>query len=284
MSTPTRKHLRQTHGERGASLVIALVFISVFGLMLWALSGFADTNVRSTGGYRSQRATNYATDAALECRSEPRCAHDRTWASIRRSRRRTSATPTNGETVLEQPGVRRGADDRRELLVAADSGSGEPADIGDASPYALLTLGDRRTTQNDGTVTTDAIGVRNTEPPPYNGNSSDAARGDSGGSYQETGIRRTRRYAGPLALLLPDLRVRAEELRLERPGQRLLELEDQDRHRERGPDDDRRTPMASPGRSRPAGDASVPASVARTPRAPTWAGTSRTTWAVIRVS
>jgi len=187
MSTPTRKHLRQTHGERGASLIIALVFISVFGLILGALSGFADTNVRATGGYRSQRATNYATDAALES-AVNRVAKTPSMGIDPAISPTDVCNPTNAETVLEQPAL----DDAPKIVVscsvAADSGSGEPAELGGTPPYALLTLGDRRTTQNNGAVTT-TPGVRNTEPPPYNVNSSDDCSGDSGGSYQETGIR-----------------------------------------------------------------------------------------------
>ncbi len=187
MSTPTREHLRRIHGERGASLIIALVFISVFGLILGALSGFADTNVRAGGGYRSQRATNYATDSALDS-AVNRVAHTPSMGIDPTISPSDVCNPANNKTVLEQPAAGDAPKIVVSCSVAADGGSGEPAQLGDAPPYALLTLGDRRTTQNDGTVST-AQGARNTEPPPYNVNSSDDCAGDNGGSYQETGIR-----------------------------------------------------------------------------------------------
>ena len=57
---------RRMHGEQGVSLVLALMFIGVFGLLSVALLGFGDASVRADAGYRSQRARNLATDAALD--------------------------------------------------------------------------------------------------------------------------------------------------------------------------------------------------------------------------
>ena len=48
--------------------------------------------------------------------------------------------------------------------VQAGSNSGQPKELGTAPPYALLTLGDKRSTG-----TTSSLGVRNTEPGPFNG-------------------------------------------------------------------------------------------------------------------
>ena len=60
------KRAGRLHGERGASLVIALVFLSVFGIVTVAILGFGDASLRASQGYRTQRAANYATDAALD--------------------------------------------------------------------------------------------------------------------------------------------------------------------------------------------------------------------------
>ncbi|MGZ4754366.1 MAG: hypothetical protein ACXWA9_05650, partial [Acidimicrobiia bacterium] len=186
MSTPTRNHLRRTHGERGASLIMALVFISVFSLLLAGLAKFSDANLLASGGYRSQRATNYATDAALDA-AVNRVAHDPSMGVDPAISPTDVCNATNNQTVLEQPGSGNTPKIVVSCQVASGSGSGEPAELGDSPPYALLTLGDRRTTQNNGTVST-TPGVRNTEPPPYNV-SSDACNSESGGTYQEQGIR-----------------------------------------------------------------------------------------------
>jgi hypothetical protein len=167
MSTPPRTHLRRTRGERGASLIIALVFISVFGLILMALGDFAFTNVKASGGYRSQRATNYATDAALDAavnrmRNEPTEGRDPALFPT------DECNPANGETMLKRPGTGDEPTIVVSCVVVSGSGSGEPAELGSASPYALLTLGDRRTDVLAGTPT--SIGVRSNEPAPFNGN------------------------------------------------------------------------------------------------------------------
>ena len=57
---------RRLHGEHGASLVLALMFLAVFGVLSVALLGFGDASVRADAGYRTQRARNLATDAALD--------------------------------------------------------------------------------------------------------------------------------------------------------------------------------------------------------------------------
>lgn len=189
MSTPTREHLRRTHGERGASLLIALVFISVFGLILIALGNFAGTGSTASGAFREQRAANYATDAALDA-AVNRVAHDQNMGVDPTLAPSDICNPATGKTVLAQPAQGDAPKIVVSCSVAAGSGSGEPAELGDAPPYSLLTLGDRRTSQNDGTVAT-TQGVRNTEPPPYNVPSDDNCSGEAKG-YQETGIRQNR--------------------------------------------------------------------------------------------
>jgi hypothetical protein len=187
MSTPTREHLRRTHGERGASLVIALVFISVFGLILIALGNFAGTGSATSGAFREQRATNYATDAALEA-AVNRVAHDQSIGVDPALSPADVCNPANGKSIITVPAAGDAPQIVVSCSVASGSGSGEPAELGDAPPYSLLTLGDRRTSQHDGTVAT-TQGVRNTEPPPYNVSSSDDCAGANGGTYQESGIR-----------------------------------------------------------------------------------------------
>jgi Tfp pilus assembly protein PilX len=182
------KRLRD--GERGASLVIALVFISVFGLILIALGDFATTGAKGTGAFREQRATNYATDAALEA-AVNRVAHDANMGVDPSLSPTDACNPATGKTVLTQPAQGDAPKVVVSCSVAAGSGSGKPAELGNAPPYSLLTLGDRRTSQHDGTIAT-TQGVRNTEPPPYNVPSGDDCQGDTPGGYQESGIRQNK--------------------------------------------------------------------------------------------
>ena len=181
---------RLRRGERGASLVIALVFISVFGLILIALGNFASTGSASSGAFREQRATNYATDAALEA-AVNRVAHDQNMGIDPTLSPTDVCNSATGKTLLAQPAQADAPKIVVSCSVAADSGSGEPAELGDEPPYSLLTLGDRRTSQQDGTIAS-TQGVRNTEPPPYNVSSSDDCAGDNGGTYQESGIRQNK--------------------------------------------------------------------------------------------
>lgn len=192
MSTLNRDHLRRTHGERGASLVIALVFISVFSLLLAGLAKFTDANVAASGGYRSQRTVNYATDAALDA-AVNRTAHDPgIGVDPALNPPNDVCNPTKNETVLSQPAAGKAPKIVVSCVVVSGSGSGEPAELGGPVPYALLSLGDRHTDVNNGNPT--SIGVRNTEPAPFNGNVSPFAFfsgfGDPcGGDRAETGMR-----------------------------------------------------------------------------------------------
>jgi hypothetical protein len=181
---------RRRRSERGASLVIALVFISVFGLILIALGNFAGTGSTASGAFREQRATNYATDAALEA-AVNRVAHDQNMGIDPSLSPTDVCNPATGKTLLAQPAQGKAPKIVVSCSVASGSGSGEPAELGDAPPYSLLTLGDRRTSQQNGTIAT-TQGVRNTEPPPYNVSSSDDCAGDNGGTYQESGIRQNK--------------------------------------------------------------------------------------------
>jgi hypothetical protein len=187
---------RRLRGERGTSLIIALVFIAVFGLLLSALLTFTDTSSRATGAYRSQRSVNYATDAALDA-AVNRAAHGKIDGKVIGVDPALDPTdvcnPANNATVLSRPATATAPKIVVSCRVASGSGSGQPAELGDTPPYSLLTLGDRRTDQADGTPLT-ATGVRNTEPAPYNGNVSTFAlfsgTGDPcGNPGQEPGIR-----------------------------------------------------------------------------------------------
>ncbi len=186
---PTESRMR---GERGTSLVIAMSFLSIFGLISVVILGFGDVSLRATEGYRSERARNYATDAALQ-------------AAINRTKNDDSigrdpevfgsdvCNPSNAAVLVSLP-----ASDGSPAMVAscqveAGGGSGIPKDLGTNPPYSVLTLGDRRTDQADGTPifgSANALGVRNTEPGPFNGVVDSGWGGDPcGGNRQESGVR-----------------------------------------------------------------------------------------------
>src|SRR3954454_17803130 len=93
---------RLRRGERGASLVIALVFISVFGLILLALGDFATTGSKATGALREQRATNYPTDSALES-AGTRLTHHSNIGIDPALSPTDVCNPATGKTVLAQP-------------------------------------------------------------------------------------------------------------------------------------------------------------------------------------
>ncbi len=188
-----RRHLAlRMRGERGTSLVIAMMFLSVFGLVSIAILGFGDVSLRATAGYRTQRAQNYATDAALQ-------------AAINRVRNDSSigrdpgvysgdmCNPTNTTSAL----INIAATSTSPPMVVScqvesGGGSGIPKDLGTNPPYSVLTLGDRRTDSVGGTPLighTNDLGVRNTEPGPYNGVVDQGWGDPCGGNRQETGIR-----------------------------------------------------------------------------------------------
>jgi hypothetical protein len=52
--------------ERGASLILALAFLSLFGVAIATLLSFADTSIRTTVAVRSQRGTVFAASAAAQ--------------------------------------------------------------------------------------------------------------------------------------------------------------------------------------------------------------------------
>ena len=60
------KQLRFRADESGSALVLALVFLSLFGVFIAVLLGFTDTSIRSTLAVRSQGATAYAADGAVD--------------------------------------------------------------------------------------------------------------------------------------------------------------------------------------------------------------------------
>lgn len=154
---------RRVHGERGASLVLALMFLAVFGTLAVAMLGFGDASVRAENGYRSQRARNLATDAALDgainrVRKDPSIGRDPATFHA------DTCNPANNQIVFSQPATAKTPAVQVSCEVAPGSDSGQPKELGSAPPYSLLTLGDRRSNG-----ATESLGVRNTEPGPYNG-------------------------------------------------------------------------------------------------------------------
>lgn len=57
---------RHTRSEDGSALLIALIFVTVFGVIISVVLSFADTNFRLTSATRLQRSTVYDADAAVE--------------------------------------------------------------------------------------------------------------------------------------------------------------------------------------------------------------------------
>jgi hypothetical protein len=154
---------RRFHGERGASLVLALLFLAVFGSLAVAMLGFGDASVRANNGYRSQRARNLATDAALDgainrVRKDPSIGRDPATFTA------DACNPANSQVIFSQPATDTAPAVQVSCEVQAGSDSGRPKEVGSVPPYALLTLGDKRSNG-----TTSSLGVRNTEPGPYNG-------------------------------------------------------------------------------------------------------------------
>jgi hypothetical protein len=179
-------------GERGTSLVVAMSFLSIFGLISIAILGFGDVSLRATAGYRNQRAQNYATDAALQAAIN-RVRHD---PSIGRDPGVYSSdvcNPTNTTSALINiPATSTSPAMVVSCQVESGGASGLPKDLGTNPPYSILTLGDRRTDQLNGTPLlghTNDIGVRNTEPGPYNGVIDQGWGDPCGGNRQESGIR-----------------------------------------------------------------------------------------------
>jgi hypothetical protein len=177
MSVERENH--RLEGEHGATLVLALAFLAIFGLLTVAILGFGDASFRATAGYRSQRAANYSADGALD-------------GAVNRVRHNTSigldpavvssdkCNPANNQSIYTLPATSTQPGMVVSCEVQPGSESGLPNDLGTTPPFSILTLGDRR---SDG-----SIGVRNTEPGPYNGTSSSLFNLCSG-NRQESGMR-----------------------------------------------------------------------------------------------
>lgn len=57
---------RQARGERGASLMFALVLVSFVGVLGTIVLGYGSIGIRSTGSVRAERAAAYAADGAVQ--------------------------------------------------------------------------------------------------------------------------------------------------------------------------------------------------------------------------
>ena len=62
----THRAVRRLHGEDGASLVLAMAFLILFGLILVALLGFAVTSFKAGGDVGDREKATYAADAAID--------------------------------------------------------------------------------------------------------------------------------------------------------------------------------------------------------------------------
>jgi hypothetical protein len=58
--------LHETDDERGAVLVIALIFMIVGGVLAVALTSLSSTNLVNTSNYQNLRIVNYAADGAMD--------------------------------------------------------------------------------------------------------------------------------------------------------------------------------------------------------------------------
>ena len=56
----------QRRGEEGVALILALVFLSLFGVFIAVLLGFSEASNRATVGLRDQRWTAYVADASTD--------------------------------------------------------------------------------------------------------------------------------------------------------------------------------------------------------------------------
>jgi len=57
---------RRVHGEQGASLVIALIFLAVFGLLIPAILNLGTNDLLGTSKLQGQRGSVYAADGATD--------------------------------------------------------------------------------------------------------------------------------------------------------------------------------------------------------------------------
>jgi hypothetical protein len=184
-----RARRRPVRDERGATLVMALVFLSVFGLLVGVLLSLSDTSSRTASAYRDVRGRNHAVDAALD-------------GAINKVKQDTTigidpeVSPTDvcnedtGSTLFSLPADPATAEPAMVVscVVGAGSGSGVPKDLGSAPLNAVLTLGDKQTNG-----TTQSLATRNNEPGPYNGTYSFLfSGGECEANHQEQGIRENR--------------------------------------------------------------------------------------------
>ena len=58
--------MRRIRNEEGAALILALAFLTLFGLWIATVLGLANTSTRVTENLRTQRATVYAPDGATD--------------------------------------------------------------------------------------------------------------------------------------------------------------------------------------------------------------------------
>src|SRR4051812_41029874 len=196
---PNSRRRRRMRDERGATLVMALVFLSVFGLLVGSLLALGQTNSSTASAYRDVRGRNHAVDAALDgainkVKRDPLIGID------------PAVSPTDvcnadsGQTLFSLAGDAATNEPAMVVscVVGRKSGSGVPKDLGSAPTDAVLTLGDRQT---DGT--NQSLGVRNTEPGPYNGNYSLFFGGNCDANKQEAGIRENQSMAPVLFFGFP---------------------------------------------------------------------------------
>lgn len=127
---------QRLQGERGSSLIIAMCFLLVIGLVVSALAGFAFANLSATKAYRSQRAERYAGDAALQA-----------GINYIRTQRLMGRDPNYSNT--DPPCVYKVTTDTTvgpvSVTCAAEPGStsGIPDDPGKVPDNAILALGQR---------------------------------------------------------------------------------------------------------------------------------------------
>ena len=127
---------KRMHGQRGASLVIALAMLLVLGVVLSAVLAYANTNSRVSNTYRKQRVDRYAGDGALEAGIN----YVRGQALMGRDPDYAASDPPCVYNVPTDAGVVA-------VTCQADpgSGSGLPTDQGLVPNQAILATGARHT-------------------------------------------------------------------------------------------------------------------------------------------
>jgi hypothetical protein len=144
-------------------LVLALLLVSVFGVLAVAMVGFGETSARTLAGYRAQRARNLATDAALDgavnrTRKDPTIGRDPAAFAA------DPCNPANHQVIYSHPATDTTPAIQVSCDVQSGGGSGRPKELGSPLPFSLLTLGDRR---SPGVAS--SLGVRIAEPGPFSG-------------------------------------------------------------------------------------------------------------------